>query len=77
MNSPAHVIIMFLDASLAHLTFFFFRVMYFSIHRYEHGEFWPNLRESDYDFIGEGNGRGYNINVPLNKVGNGYINLNE
>ena len=51
--------------------------MYFSIHRYEYGEFWPNLRESDYDFIGEGNGRGYNINVPLNKVGNGYINLNE
>ncbi|ESP03569.1 hypothetical protein LOTGIDRAFT_137337, partial [Lottia gigantea] len=45
------------------------RVLYFSIHRYEHGEFWPNLRESDYDYIGTGKGKGYNINVPLNKTG--------
>lgn len=44
------------------------RVLYFSIHRYEFGKFWPNLRESDYDFIGEGKGLGYNINVPLNQV---------
>ena len=44
------------------------RVLYFSIHRYQHGHYWPNLRESDYDYIGEGEGRGYNINVPLNKV---------
>nr|KAG5705614.1 hypothetical protein BaRGS_034812 [Batillaria attramentaria] len=35
--------------------------MYFSIHRYEYGEFWPNLRESDYDFIGEGKGKGDNV----------------
>ncbi|XP_049780819.1 histone deacetylase 6 isoform X2 [Schistocerca cancellata] len=45
------------------------RVVYFSIHRYEHGSFWPNLRESDYDYIGEGKGKGYNFNVPLNKTG--------
>ena len=45
------------------------RVLYFSIHRYEHGTFWPNLRESDFDFIGEGNGLGYNFNLPLNKTG--------
>lgn len=45
------------------------RVLYFSIHRYEFGKFWPNLRESDYDFIGEGKGLGYNINVPLNQIG--------
>uniref|UniRef100_A0A8D8ZMH7 Protein deacetylase HDAC6 n=1 Tax=Cacopsylla melanoneura TaxID=428564 RepID=A0A8D8ZMH7_9HEMI len=44
------------------------RVVYFSLHRYEHGTFWPNLRESDYDFIGEGPGRGYNFNIPLNKT---------
>ncbi|XP_033746720.1 histone deacetylase 6-like isoform X2 [Pecten maximus] len=44
------------------------RVLYFSIHRYEYGKYWPNLRESDYDFIGEGNGKGYNVNVPLNKI---------
>lgn len=45
------------------------RVVYFSIHRYENGSFWPNLRESDFDYIGEGNGLGFNFNVPLNKVG--------
>ncbi|CAG9759282.1 unnamed protein product [Ceutorhynchus assimilis] len=44
-------------------------VLYFSIHRYENGEFWPNLRESNFDYIGTGKGRGYNINVPLNKTG--------
>lgn len=45
------------------------RVLYFSIHRYEYGAFWPNLRESDFDAIGEGDGKGYNFNVPLNKIG--------
>ncbi|KAK9505138.1 hypothetical protein O3M35_009261 [Rhynocoris fuscipes] len=45
------------------------RVLYFSIHRYEHGTFWPNLRESDFDSIGEGLGRGFNFNVPLNATG--------
>ena len=51
------------------LLFLFYRVLYFSIHRYEFGEFWPNLRESDYDAIGEGGAQGYNINIPLNEVG--------
>ncbi|KAL4226056.1 Histone deacetylase domain [Mactra antiquata] len=45
------------------------RVLYFSIHRYEYGEYWPSLRESDYDYVGEGDGLGYNINVPINKTG--------
>lgn len=45
------------------------RVVYFSIHRYENGEFWPNLRESNYDYTGSGPGEGHNFNVPLNKVG--------
>lgn len=44
-------------------------VLYISIHRFENGEFWPNLRESDFDFVGEGDGRGRNLNVPLNKTG--------
>lgn len=47
------------------------QVLYFSIHRYEHGAFWPNLRESDVDFIGIDNGKGFNINVPLNTTGLG------
>jgi histone deacetylase 6 len=45
------------------------RVLYFSIHRFEHGTFWPNLRESDFDYAGSANGEGKNINVPLNRVG--------
>lgn len=45
------------------------RVLYFSIHRYEHGNFWPNLRESNYDYIGEDKGAGFNINFPLNTTG--------
>lgn len=50
-----------------------FRVLYFSVHRFEHGTFWPNLRESDCDFIGEGPGEGFNFNVPLNKTGLGDV----
>ncbi|XP_057656413.1 histone deacetylase 6 isoform X1 [Diorhabda carinulata] len=46
-------------------------VLYFSIHRYEYGTFWPNLRESDSDYIGDGKGKGYNINIPLNVTGLG------
>ncbi|XP_013133269.1 PREDICTED: histone deacetylase 6 isoform X1 [Papilio polytes] len=47
------------------------RVVYFSIHRYEHGKFWPNLRQSDFNYIGEGRGKGFNFNVPLNTTGMG------
>uniref|UniRef100_A0A8C8RUC0 Histone deacetylase 10 n=1 Tax=Pelusios castaneus TaxID=367368 RepID=A0A8C8RUC0_9SAUR len=46
-------------------------VLYYSWHRYEHQKFWPLLRESDYDAVGQGNGKGFNINVPWNKVGMG------
>uniref|UniRef100_A0A674HCQ3 Histone deacetylase 10 n=1 Tax=Taeniopygia guttata TaxID=59729 RepID=A0A674HCQ3_TAEGU len=42
-------------------------VLYFSWHRYEHQEFWPSLRESDYDAVGLGKGKGFNVNLPWNK----------
>ncbi|KAJ1373597.1 hypothetical protein KIN20_036053 [Parelaphostrongylus tenuis] len=42
-----------------------------SIHRYENGKFWPHLEESNYDYIGDSEGRGYNVNIPLNEVGCG------
>ncbi|XP_052780772.1 histone deacetylase 6-like isoform X1 [Mya arenaria] len=44
------------------------RLLYISIHRYEYGKYWPNLRESDYDYIGNGDGRGFNVNIPLNQT---------
>uniref|UniRef100_UPI00398F88E5 polyamine deacetylase HDAC10 isoform X2 n=1 Tax=Pristiophorus japonicus TaxID=55135 RepID=UPI00398F88E5 len=46
-------------------------VLYFSWHRYEHQQFWPNLKDSDYDVVGKGSGTGFNINIPWNKVGMG------
>ncbi|EMP38534.1 Histone deacetylase 10 [Chelonia mydas] len=42
-------------------------VLYYSWHRYEHQQFWPLLRESDYDAVGQGKGKGFNFNVPWNK----------
>jgi len=45
------------------------RVMYVSIHRYEKGKYWPELIESNFNFTGEGAGKGYNINLPLNETG--------
>lgn len=45
------------------------RVLYFSIHRFDHGAFFPGLRESDFDYVGEGRGEGFNFNVALNTSG--------
>ncbi|CAL8109628.1 unnamed protein product [Orchesella dallaii] len=47
------------------------RVLYFSTHRFEHGTFWPNLEESNFQYIGSSDGVGFNCNVPLNKIGMG------
>uniref|UniRef100_A0A670YKD6 Protein deacetylase HDAC6 n=1 Tax=Pseudonaja textilis TaxID=8673 RepID=A0A670YKD6_PSETE len=44
-------------------------ILYFSIHRYEGGKFWPHLPESDSHAVGRGRGEGYNINVPWNQTG--------
>lgn len=44
-------------------------VLYFSWHRYEHSNFWPNLIDSDYNTVGKDQGVGFTINVPWNKVG--------
>lgn len=43
-------------------------VLYFSVHRYEDGAFWPHLKDSDSNVIGTGPGEGYNINLPWNQV---------
>uniref|UniRef100_A0A4W4E750 Protein deacetylase HDAC6 n=1 Tax=Electrophorus electricus TaxID=8005 RepID=A0A4W4E750_ELEEL len=45
-------------------------VLYFSVHRYEGGSFWPHMPESDSSAVGLGAGQGYNINLPWKKVQN-------
>nr|XP_054326110.1 polyamine deacetylase HDAC10 isoform X8 [Pongo pygmaeus] len=42
-------------------------ILYFSWHRYEHGRFWPFLRESDADAVGRGQGLGFTVNLPWNQ----------
>uniref|UniRef100_A0A7N4P4X7 Protein deacetylase HDAC6 n=1 Tax=Sarcophilus harrisii TaxID=9305 RepID=A0A7N4P4X7_SARHA len=44
-------------------------VLYFSVHRYEQGRFWPHLKASDWRATGNGKGQGYTVNVPWNQVG--------
>ncbi|CDW59548.1 Methyltransf 31 and Hist deacetyl and tRNA U5-met h tr domain containing protein [Trichuris trichiura] len=43
-------------------------VLCISIHRYEHGKFWPRMVEGNYDSIGTSDGKGFNINIPLNQT---------
>lgn len=45
------------------------QVLYVSIHRYEKGKFWPELIESNFNFTGRAQGKGYNLNIPLNETG--------
>lgn len=40
------------------------RVLFFSVHRYEYGSFYPGGDEGTHIMTGEGPGAGYNINVP-------------
>ncbi|KAJ0981970.1 hypothetical protein J5N97_010225 [Dioscorea zingiberensis] len=40
------------------------RVLFFSVHRYDSGTFYPAGDDGAYFMIGEGPGAGYNINVP-------------
>lgn len=44
-------------------------ILFVSIHRYEKGKFWPELIESNFNFTGSGNGKGFNLNFPLNQTG--------
>ena len=70
MNKPGNILVIFLLLTLCvPYIQFHVRVMFFSLHRYEKADFWPHLKESNYDHIGTGAGTGYNINIPWNKVG--------
>lgn len=40
--------------------------MYISLHRYDHGTFFPRRDDSRAEFTGEGDGQGYTVNVAWN-----------
>eukprot|EP00897_Mesotaenium_endlicherianum_P009829 jgi/Mesen1/8875/ME000530S08285 len=40
------------------------RVLYFSVHRYDHGGFYPGGDDGDYPMVGAGAAVGMNVNVP-------------
>ncbi|KAK9116471.1 hypothetical protein Sjap_015418 [Stephania japonica] len=40
------------------------RVLFFSVHRFDFGTFYPTGDNGSYTMVGEGQGAGYNINVP-------------
>lgn len=47
------------------------RVLYFSVHRYDQGSFYPFGADGSPSVTGQGDGRGYNINVAWNCEGMG------
>lgn len=44
------------------------RVLYISVHRYDHGSFFPHSKDAGPHNVGEGKGEGFNVNVAWNKV---------
>ena len=46
----------------------FFSVLYISLHRYDGGWFFPGSHEGNYDMVGEGPGKGFNVNIPWHYV---------
>lgn len=40
------------------------RVLYISLHRYEQGKYYPGTKAGGADQVGEGDGKGSNINIP-------------
>lgn len=44
------------------------QVLYISLHRYDNGSFFPHSTDAAHTVVGEGKGRGFNVNIPWNKV---------
>ncbi|KAG2455348.1 HDAC6 deacetylase, partial [Polypterus senegalus] len=41
-------------------------VLYISLHRYDNGSFFPTMEDANFDKVGHGLGKGYNVNIPWN-----------
>ena len=46
-------------------------VLYISLHRYDHGTFFPGRPDAGSNFVGSGKGEGFNVNIPWNGSGMG------
>lgn len=46
-------------------------VLYISLHRYEQGKFYPGTQAGGADQVGEGAGKGFNVNIPWPTAGMG------
>ena len=46
--------------------------MQFCLLRYDHATFFPSSEDANFDMVGEGAGKGFNVNIPFNarKMGN-------
>ena len=42
------------------------KVLYMSLHRYDYAQFYPCSEDANYDKVGEGEGEGFNVNIPWN-----------
>jgi len=42
------------------------KVLYMSLHRYDDAAFFPQSKDADYDMVGEGSAKGFNVNIPWN-----------
>jgi len=42
-------------------------VLYISMHRYDSGEYFPGLKSASHEYVGAGQGEGFNVNIPWNK----------
>lgn len=47
------------------------RVLYISLHRYENGKFYPGTKAGSHKMCGEGDGEGFNMNIPWRSPGTG------
>ena len=45
-------------------------ILYISIHKYMNSKFYPHKKGANNSFVGEGKGKGFNLNFPLNPVKN-------
>merc|ERR1712008_610502 len=75
MRSMKRILILDWDAhhgnGIQHMFYDDPRVLYISIHQFDEGTFFPGKHDADHPFLGNGAGKGFNINIPWNGLGMG------